>query len=80
MFWFVQCLMSPNRRYRLLLFVLGVLGQISAQFLFSSNGTQIPLKYPEDLENGIFNQFAVFDGEIGKRHLKNRRTHFFFKR
>jgi hypothetical protein len=45
---------------------------ISAQFLFSSNGTQIPLKYPEDLENGIFNQFAVFDGEIGKRHLKNR--------
>lgn len=45
---------------------------ISAQFHFSSNGTQIPLKYPEDLENGIFNQFAVFDGEIGKRHLKNR--------
>ncbi|MEP3836632.1 MAG: hypothetical protein ABJM36_03240 [Algibacter sp.] len=45
---------------------------ISAQFHFSSNGTQILLKYPEDLENGIFNQFAVFDGEIGKRHLKNR--------
>ena len=45
---------------------------ISAQFHFSSNGTQIPLKYPEDLGNGIFSQFAVFDGEIGKRHLKNR--------
>ncbi|NKI27417.1 hypothetical protein HCG49_12675 [Arenibacter sp. 6A1] len=45
---------------------------ISAQFHFSTNGTHIPLKYPEDLENGIFNQFAVFDGEIGKRHLKNR--------
>lgn len=45
---------------------------ISAQFHFSSNGTPIPLKYPEDLGNGIFSQFAVFDGEIGKRHLKNR--------
>ncbi|MBU8893024.1 MAG: AAA family ATPase [Bacteroidales bacterium] len=45
---------------------------IYAEFNFSSNGEIIPLKYPQDLDNGIFNQFAVFDGEIGRRHLRNR--------
>jgi energy-coupling factor transporter ATP-binding protein EcfA2 len=45
---------------------------ISAIFNFSSDGTNIPLKYPDNTENGIFNQFAVFDGDIGKKHLSVR--------
>jgi len=50
---------------------------ISAEFNFSSNGSQISLKNPEDLGNGVFNQFAIFDGEIGNRHLKNRNNFSF---
>ncbi len=45
---------------------------VYAEFNFSSEGIPISLKYPEDSENGIFNQFAVFDGEVGKKHLTNR--------
>jgi ABC-type Mn2+/Zn2+ transport system ATPase subunit len=45
---------------------------IAATFNFSSNGTSIPLKYPDNLGNGIFSQFAVFDGDIGKKHLSVR--------
>ncbi|MEZ4725231.1 MAG: AAA family ATPase [Candidatus Kapaibacterium sp.] len=45
---------------------------ISASFSFSSEGTNIPLKYPDNIGNGIFNQFAVFDGDIGKKHLSLR--------
>lgn len=45
---------------------------VSAELFFSSNNISIPLKYPEDSGSGIFNQFAVFDGEIGKKHLSNR--------
>jgi energy-coupling factor transporter ATP-binding protein EcfA2 len=30
------------------------------------------LKYPDNSGNGIFNQFAVFDGDIGKKHLSVR--------
>ncbi len=50
---------------------------ISAEFYFSSDDSQISLKYPDDLGNGIFNQFAIFDGEIGNRHLKNRNNFSF---
>lgn len=45
---------------------------VYAEFSFSSEGNPITLKYPEDADNGIFNQFAVFDGEVGKKHLNNR--------
>lgn len=45
---------------------------ISATFKFSSDGSDISLTYPEDSGNGIFNQFAVFDGDIGKKHLSVR--------
>jgi energy-coupling factor transporter ATP-binding protein EcfA2 len=42
---------------------------IAATFNFSSDGTNLSLNYPADTGNGIFNQFAVFDGEIAKKHL-----------
>src|SRR3989339_332214 len=45
---------------------------IAATFNFSSDGTNISLKYPGNTGNGIFNQFAVFDGDIGKKHLSVR--------
>jgi len=45
---------------------------ISATFNFSSDSTTISLKYPSDIGNGLFNQFAVFDGDIGKKHLSVR--------
>ena len=45
---------------------------ITATFNFSSEGNNIPLKYPNNIGNGIFNQFAVFDGDIGKKHLSVR--------
>lgn len=45
---------------------------IAATFNLSSDGTSISLKYPGDTGNGIFNQFAVFDGDIGKKHLSIR--------
>jgi ABC-type Mn2+/Zn2+ transport system ATPase subunit len=45
---------------------------ISAKFEFSSSGTNILLKYPSDTGNGVFNQFAVFDGDVGKKHLSVR--------
>ncbi|WP_417372255.1 AAA family ATPase [Gelidibacter japonicus] len=45
---------------------------IAAIFNFSSEGTNIPLKYPDNIGNGIFNQFAIFDGDIGKKHLSLR--------
>ncbi|MDD2357352.1 MAG: AAA family ATPase [Thiovulaceae bacterium] len=45
---------------------------ISAIFNFSADGTNILLKYPDNAGNGIFNQFAVFDGDIGKKHLSVR--------
>ncbi|HHQ6624995.1 TPA: AAA family ATPase [Serratia fonticola] len=51
---------------------------ISAIFKFSSDGHDISLKYPEDSGNGIFNQFAVFDGDIGKKHLSVR-NYFSFR-
>jgi len=50
---------------------------ISAIFNFTSDGTNIKLKYPDDSENGIFSQYAVFDGEIGKKHLSNRNGFIF---
>lgn len=45
---------------------------VAAIFNFSSEGNSIPLKYPDNNGNGIFNQFAVFDGDIGKKHLSVR--------
>lgn len=45
---------------------------IAATFNFSSDGTGISLKYPDNVGSGIFNQFAVFDGDIGKKHLSVR--------
>lgn len=45
---------------------------IAATFNFSTEGTNIQLKYPDDNGNGIFNQFAVFDRDIGKKHLSLR--------
>ncbi|MFW5887780.1 MAG: AAA family ATPase, partial [Bacteriovoracia bacterium] len=45
---------------------------IKADFQFTTDEVALPLKYPDDVGNGVFNQFAVFDGEIGRRHLKNR--------
>ena len=45
---------------------------IYAEFNFSSDEISIPLKFPYDTKNGLFNQFAVFDGDIGKKHLCNR--------
>lgn len=45
---------------------------ISATFKFLSDGANISLNYPGNAGNGIFNQFAVFDGDIGKKHLSVR--------
>lgn len=45
---------------------------IKAEFQFTTDEGALPLKYPDDVGNGVFNQFAVFDGEIGRRHLKSR--------
>ena len=45
---------------------------VSAEFNFLSNKSNISLKYPDDSINGIFTQFAVYDGEIGKKHLRDR--------
>lgn len=45
---------------------------IKAKFQFTTDEGILTLKYPDDVGNGVFNQFAVFDGEIGRRHLKNR--------
>ena len=45
---------------------------VSAEFNFLSNNSNIALKYPDDSINGIFTQFAVYDGEIGKKHLRDR--------
>ncbi|WP_066358575.1 AAA family ATPase [Aliarcobacter cryaerophilus] len=49
----------------------------TATFNFSSDGTNISLRYPGDIENGIFNQFAVFDGDIAKKHLSVRNDFHF---
>lgn len=43
-----------------------------ADFQFTCDEGVLQLKYPDDVGNGVFNQFAVFDGEIGRRHLRNR--------
>jgi ABC-type transport system involved in cytochrome c biogenesis ATPase subunit len=45
---------------------------ITATFNFFSDGESVSLNYPSDIGSGIFNQFAVFDGEIGKKHLSVR--------
>lgn len=45
---------------------------IKADFQFTTDKGVLQLKYPDDVGNGVFNQFAVFDGEIGRRHLRNR--------
>ncbi|MDD3771912.1 MAG: AAA family ATPase [Weeksellaceae bacterium] len=45
---------------------------IKADFQFTTDEGALNLKYPDDVGNGVFNQFAVFDSEIGRRHLKNR--------
>jgi energy-coupling factor transporter ATP-binding protein EcfA2 len=50
---------------------------IAATFNFSSDSTNISLNYPDNTGNGIFNQFAVFDGEIGKKHLSVRNDFIF---
>lgn len=50
---------------------------ITATFNFSSEGIAIPLKYPDNIGNGIFSQFAVFDGDIGKKHLSHRNDFIF---
>jgi hypothetical protein len=49
----------------------------TATFNFSSDGADISLKYLGDIGNGIFNQFAVFDGDIGKKHLSVRNDFHF---
>jgi hypothetical protein len=45
---------------------------INAEFNFKSKDTDIPLTYPSNATNGIFNQFAVFDGKIALKHLEER--------
>jgi len=45
---------------------------INAKFTFTSEGSDIHLNYPTDSTNGIFNQFAIFDGKIALKHLENR--------
>ena len=46
--------------------------ELNAEFNFKSNETDIPLTYPADAKNGVFNQFAVFDGKIALKHLEDR--------
>lgn len=45
---------------------------VAATFSFIANEDNILLKYPENDGCGIFNQFAVFDGDVGKKHLSVR--------
>ncbi len=46
--------------------------EVKAEFNFKSKDTDIPLIYPGDATNGVFNQFAVFDGKIALKHLEDR--------
>lgn len=46
--------------------------EVKAEFNFESKDTDIPLTYPSDAKNGVFNQFAVFDGKIALKHLEER--------
>lgn len=45
---------------------------ISADFIFESAATKIPLKYPDNHANAEFEQFAVFDSKSVLRHLDQR--------
>jgi len=45
---------------------------ISSNFIFKTGTTDIPLKYPEDAANAVFQQFSVFDGKSVLKHLDNR--------
>ncbi len=45
---------------------------VKADFQFLEDSTEIPLNYPNDSENNIFKQFAVFDGKIAIQHLEQR--------
>jgi hypothetical protein len=45
---------------------------ISAIFSFTTDGNYLELNFPDDSKNGIFSQFAVFDGDVGKKHLSSR--------
>ncbi len=44
---------------------------INAKFIFSANGTDIPLEY-SNKDNSEFQQFAVFDGKSVLSHLEQR--------
>ena len=46
--------------------------KLNAEFNFKSNEADILLTYPADAKNGVFNQFAVFDGKIALKHLEDR--------
>lgn len=45
---------------------------ISADFVFESAGTSIPLKYPDNSTQAEFKQFAIFDGKSVLQHLDHR--------
>ncbi len=46
--------------------------ELNAEFNFKSNETEFSLTYPANAKNGVFNQFAVFDGKIALKHLEDR--------
>ncbi len=45
---------------------------VKASFSFKKDGTSLPLSYPTDEANSIFEQFAVFDGDSAQKYLKEK--------
>lgn len=45
---------------------------VKASFSFKKDGTPLPLSYPTDEDNSVFEQFAVFDGDSAQKYLKEK--------
>lgn len=45
---------------------------VKASFSFKKDGTSLPLSYPTDEANSVFEQFAVFDGDSAQKYLKEK--------
>ena len=46
--------------------------EVKASFSFKKDGTPLPLSYPTDEANSVFEQFAVFDGDSAQKYLKEK--------
>src|SRR5690606_27722234 len=46
--------------------------EVKASFSFKKDGASLPLSYPPDEANSVFEQFAVFDGDSAQKYLKEK--------